>query len=178
MDEPLQLQISNVGSDSFIGRLGVGRIKSGTLNKGKPVGLSAGPGTPVKQVKPSEIFVFDGMGRESVDMAQAGDIVVFSGVPDFNIGDTLVDMADPRPLDPIAVEQPTMSITMGVNKCARQRPVGQPHDPRHPGTSCAQPKAHVDVMCACITGRRLLASRAQSCSRRATSATASTRSSR
>jgi len=51
-----------------------------------------------------------------VDEASAGDIVVFSGIPDFKIGDTLVDLNDPQPLDPIEVEQPTMSITMGVNK--------------------------------------------------------------
>ena len=63
VEEPLQLQISNVGSDSFIGRLGVGRIQKGVLEKGRPVGLSAGPGTPVKQVKTSEIFVFDAMGK-------------------------------------------------------------------------------------------------------------------
>ena len=116
IDEPLQLQISNVGSDSFIGRLGVGRIRSGRIEKNKPVGLCAGPGMPVKQVKTSEIFVFDAMGRTSVDVAEAGDIVVFAGIPEFNIGDTLVDQNDPKPLEPIEVEQPTMAITMGVNK--------------------------------------------------------------
>jgi GTP-binding protein len=116
LEDPLQLQISNVGSDPFIGRLGVGRIKSGVLQKGKPIGLCAGPGEPVKQVKISELFVYDAMGRTPADEASAGDIVVFSGIPDFNIGDTLVDPAEPRPLEPIAVEVPTMSITMGVNK--------------------------------------------------------------
>merc|ERR1719453_2297067 len=116
IDDPLQLQISNVGSDPFIGRLGVGRIKSGTVQKGKPIGLSAGPGEPVKQVKISELFVFDAMGRQSVEEAAAGDIVVFAGVTDFDIGNSLVDPSDPRPLDPLEVEKPTMSITMGVNK--------------------------------------------------------------
>jgi len=112
----LQLQISNIASDPFIGRLGIGRIKAGTLKKNSPIGLSAGPGTDVKKVKVSELFKFDAMGRLPVDDATAGDIVVFSGVPDFNIGDTLVDVDDPRPLEPIEVEQPTMSITFGVNK--------------------------------------------------------------
>ena len=116
VEDPLQLQISNVGSDAFIGRLGVGRIKSGTIVKGKPIGLSAGPGEPVKQVKVSELFVYDAMGRTPAEEASAGDIVVFAGIPEFNIGDTLVDPADPRPLEPIDVEVPTMSITMGVNK--------------------------------------------------------------
>jgi len=115
-DLPLQLQISNIGSDPFIGRLGIGRILSGTLKKAQPIGLSEGPGTKVKQVKVSELFGFDAAGRAPIDEASAGDIVVFSGIPDFNIGDTLVDIGDPMPLDPIEVEQPTMSITMGVNK--------------------------------------------------------------
>lgn len=116
VDQPLQLQISNVGADSFIGRLGVGRIRQGVLKKGTPIGLSAGPGSPVKPVKLSEIFTFDGLGKVSVPEASAGDIVVFSGINEFDIGDTLVDPDDPQPLEPIAVEKPTMSITIGVNK--------------------------------------------------------------
>ena len=64
----------------------------------------------------SDLFVFDMVGRTAVDQAQAGDIVVFAGVPDFNIGDTLVDLNDPMPLEPLEIEQPTMSVTMGVNR--------------------------------------------------------------
>merc|ERR1719181_426767 len=102
--------------DSFIGRLGIGRIKSGSIKKNTPVALSAGPGEPLKQVKVSELFNFDAMGRAPIEEAAAGEIVVFSGVQDFTIGDTLVDLDNPMPLEPIEVEQPTMSITMGVNK--------------------------------------------------------------
>jgi GTP-binding protein len=113
---PLQLQISNIGSDPFIGRLGIGRIKQGVVKKNAPVGISKGPGEAPKQVKVSELFAFDALGRKSIEEAEAGEIVVFSGLSEFDIGDTLVDMADPQPLDPIAVEEPTMSVTMGVNK--------------------------------------------------------------
>jgi len=116
IDGPLQLQISNIGMDSFIGRLGIGRIRSGTLKKNTPIALSQGPGTPARQVKVSELFNFDAMGRAPIDEASAGEIVVFSGVQDFTIGDTLIDPDDPMPLEPIEVEQPTMSITFGVNK--------------------------------------------------------------
>jgi len=115
-DKPLQLQISNIGSDPFIGRLGIGRIISGSLKKNSPIGISEGPGTKVRQVKISELFNFDAAGRAPIDEASAGEIVVFSGIPDFNIGDTLVDLDNPMPMEPIEVEQPTMSITMGVNK--------------------------------------------------------------
>jgi len=116
VDQPLQLQISNVGADSFIGRLGVGRIRQGVLKKGTSIGLSAGPGSPLKPVKLSEIFTYEGLGKVAVPEASAGDIVVFAGINEFDIGDTLVDMDDPQPLEPIAVEKPTMSITIGVNK--------------------------------------------------------------
>merc|ERR1719284_811417 len=87
---PLQLQISNIAADNFIGRLGIGRIRSGALARAGVVGLSAGPGTPVTQVKVGEIFNFEEMGRNAIEEAKAGEIVMFSGVSDFNIGDTLV----------------------------------------------------------------------------------------
>jgi len=116
VDAPLQLQISNIGMDSFIGRLGIGRIRSGTIKKNSPIALSSGPGQPIRTVKISELFNFDAMGRAPINEASAGEIVVFSGVADFTIGDTLVDPDDPLPLEPIEVEQPTMSITFGVNK--------------------------------------------------------------
>jgi GTP-binding protein len=96
--------------------LGIGRIKSGKISSYSSIGLCSGPGQPVKTVKVSELFVFNAMGRMAVDEASAGDIVVFSGVDDFDIGDTLVDPSNPRPLEPIDVEQPTMSISIGVNK--------------------------------------------------------------
>merc|ERR1711892_581088 len=72
--------------DSFIGRLGIGRIRSGTIRKNTPIALSQGPGTPVRTVKVSELFNFDAMGRAPIDEAKAGEIVVFSGVQDFTIG--------------------------------------------------------------------------------------------
>ena len=116
LEAPLQLQVANVASDPFVGRLGIGRLRSGTLRRGASVGLSAGPGEAVRNAKVSEVFLFDGMSRCAVDEATAGDIVAFAGISEFSIGDTLVDESDPMPLPPIAVEQPTMSITMGVNK--------------------------------------------------------------
>eukprot|EP00746_Dinoflagellata_sp_MGD_P101189 gnl/MRDRNA2_/MRDRNA2_41210_c0_seq1.p1 gnl/MRDRNA2_/MRDRNA2_41210_c0~~gnl/MRDRNA2_/MRDRNA2_41210_c0_seq1.p1 ORF type:complete len:760 (-),score=170.53 gnl/MRDRNA2_/MRDRNA2_41210_c0_seq1:159-2438(-) len=124
-DGPLQLQISSIASDPFIGRLGVGRIKSGTVKKNSVVGLSAGPGEPVQQVKVGELFDFDALGRKSITEAKAGEIVVFSGIQDFNIGDTVVALDDPRPLQPMDVEQPTMSITFAVNKSPFAGQVGK-----------------------------------------------------
>lgn len=122
---PLQLQISSVASDNFIGRLGIGRIKSGSVKKNSVVGLSAGPGEDVKQAKVGELFAFDAMGKIPIDEAKAGEIVVFSGIQDFDIGNTVVALDDPRPLPPLSVETPTMEITFGVNKSPFAGQVGK-----------------------------------------------------
>merc|ERR1719183_3467201 len=71
VEKPLQLQISNIGMDTFIGRLGIGRIRSGSIKKNAPIALSQGPGTPTRQVKVSELFNFDAMGRAPIDEASA-----------------------------------------------------------------------------------------------------------
>ena len=116
VEAPLQLQVSNIGSDPFIGRLGIGRIRSGVIRKNSAVAITAAPGEKVNPAKISELFTFDALGRTSVEEAGAGDIVVFSGLSDFNIGHTLVDPANPMPLEPIAIETPTMSVAISVNK--------------------------------------------------------------
>ena len=74
------------------------------------------PGEEVRNGKIGELFVFDNLGRQPVEEARAGEIVMFSGVGDVTIGDTLVDKADPRPLEPIAIEEPTVRMTFSVNK--------------------------------------------------------------
>jgi len=125
LDGSLQLQISNIANDNFIGRLGIGRIRSGVIRRAQQVGLSAGPGCKVESVKVTELFAFDAMGKTSVEEASAGDIVTFAGIENFNIGDTVVDLSEPRPLEPITVEQPTMSMTFGVNKSAVAGKVGK-----------------------------------------------------
>ena len=73
----------------------------------------------------TELFAFDAMGKTPVEEASAGDIVTFAGIENFNIGDTVVDLNEPRPLEPITVEQPTMSMTFGVNKSAVAGKVGK-----------------------------------------------------
>ena len=76
---PLQLQVSNIGADPFIGRLGIGRIKSGVVSKGMPVAIANGPGSPAVPVAIKELFAFDSLGRKPIEKAEAGEIVVFAG---------------------------------------------------------------------------------------------------
>jgi GTP-binding protein len=73
------------------------------------------PGSPPRTAKISELFIFDNLGRKQVDQVSAGDIVMFSGVDDIMIGETLMGRENPEPLEPIAVEEPTVRMTVSVN---------------------------------------------------------------
>lgn len=114
MEAPLQLQIVNVGYDDFKGRMGVGRIGSGTIRPGDKIILTH-PDKEDVPVKVNELFIFDKLGRTVVDEASAGDIIMFSGVSDFDIGDTLCSVGESNPLPPIAVEPPTVRMSFLVN---------------------------------------------------------------
>ena len=116
----LQCLVSNIDYDEFKGKMGIARITNGSVKAGQSVGL-ARPDTPKKTGKLSKLFVFDNLGRKEVQEASAGEIIMFAGLDNVEIGDTLVtnelggaNAADPLP--PIAVEQPTVRMTLGVNK--------------------------------------------------------------
>lgn len=113
--EPLQLQISALGYDDYIGRLGIGRITKGVIKAGSTVAVAKGDGQ-IEQKKINQVFVYRGLKRMAVDQAEAGDIVVISGIADISIGETICDPADPQPLEMIHIEAPTLSMYFMVNK--------------------------------------------------------------
>lgn len=113
--EPLQLQISALGYDDYIGRLGIGRITKGVIKAGSTVAIAKGDGQ-IEQKKINQVFVYRGLKRMAVDQAEAGDIVVISGIADISIGETICDPADPQPLEMIHIEEPTLSMYFMVNK--------------------------------------------------------------
>lgn len=113
--EPLQLQISALGYDDYIGRLGIGRITKGVIKAGTTVAVAKGDGQ-IEQKKINQVFVYRGLKRMAVDQAEAGDIVVISGIADISIGETICDPADPQPLEMIHIEEPTLSMYFMVNK--------------------------------------------------------------
>ena len=113
--EPLQLQISALGYDDYIGRLGIGRITKGVIKAGSTVAVAKGDGQ-IEQKKINQVFVYRGLKRMAVDQADAGDIVVISGIADISIGETICDPADPQPLEMIHIEEPTLSMYFMVNK--------------------------------------------------------------
>lgn len=113
-DESLQLQISSLDYDEYIGRLGIGRITRGTLKKGQSVALSRVDGSVV-QNRVIKVMVNEGLNRVEKDEAYAGDMVVFAGIPDISIGETLCDPQNVEPLELIHIEEPTLSMNFLVN---------------------------------------------------------------
>jgi GTP-binding protein len=113
-DAPAQLLVTTTTYDDYKGRIAVGRLQSGVLRKAQPVMRidHFGALTPARV---TQLFTFQGLAREEVEEARAGDIVAVAGVPDVGIGDTIADAADPRPLPPIRVEEPTLRMTFAVN---------------------------------------------------------------
>ncbi len=117
-DEPLQFQVSALDYSSYVGRLGIGRIRRGQLQAGQEVAILNGPlaeGEIPPKAKIGQVFAFAGMERVPVDMAQAGDIVLVTGVDDLTIGTTLSSVETPEPLPPISVDLPTLSMYFQVN---------------------------------------------------------------
>jgi GTP-binding protein len=113
-EAPAQLLVTTTSYDDYKGRIAVGRLQSGTLRRGQAVARIDHSGA-VTPAKVTNLFTFLGLGRSEVEEVAAGDIVAVSGVADAGIGDTIADAADPRPLPPIRVEEPTVRMTFGAN---------------------------------------------------------------
>jgi GTP-binding protein len=115
---PLQFQVSALDYSSYVGRLGIGRIRRGTIRAGAEVAVLHGPlgqGEIPAKAKVGQVFTFAGLERVPVDQAEAGDIVLVTGVDDLTIGTTLTDVDTPEALPPIAVDEPTLAMTFQVN---------------------------------------------------------------
>lgn len=118
--QALQALISNIDFDPFKGKMGIARITNGSVKAGQPIAL-VHPDKEKTTGRINELFVFDNLGKTEVKEASAGEIIMFSGVDGVVIGDTLVTNENnganaAEPLEPIAVEQPTVRMTIGVNK--------------------------------------------------------------
>ncbi|MHB8494166.1 MAG: translational GTPase TypA [Casimicrobiaceae bacterium] len=118
VDAPLQFQVSALDYSSYVGRLGIGRIRRGSLAAGQEVAVLDGPlaeGAMPVRARVGQIFMFEGLNRVPVERAAAGDIVLVTGVEDLTIGTTLAAVERPEALPPIAVDEPTLSMYFQVN---------------------------------------------------------------
>ena len=113
-DMPLQALVTNLDASPYVGRLALCRIRSGVLRKGKNVAWCRTDGT-IERAKLTEMYVTDALERVSADEAGPGEIVAIAGIPEITIGETLADPDDPRPLPVITIDEPSLSMTIGIN---------------------------------------------------------------
>ena len=113
-EAPLQFLVTNLDYSDYLGRIAVGKVVNGRLQKRQQVALLKN-GEVSGQAQLSQIFTYDGLNRIEQEMIEAGDIAAVAGVAEVFIGDTLGDLLDPRPLPTITVEQPTLSMVFSVN---------------------------------------------------------------
>ncbi len=113
-DAPLQAIVSNLDASPYVGRLAICRVRHGTLRKGAPVAWCRLDGT-IERAKVTELYVTDALDRVDAEEAGPGEIAAVAGIPEVTIGETLADPDDPRPLPAITVDEPSLSMTIGIN---------------------------------------------------------------
>ncbi len=111
---PAQAQVFTLDYDNYVGKIGIARIFNGTLRKGDNVMLAKADGEMTKG-RLTKLIGFHGLNRMEIDEAEAGDIIAFAGFETVDVGDSVVDPANPMPLDPMHIEEPTLSVVFSVN---------------------------------------------------------------
>ena len=113
IDGTMQMLVSNIDYDEYLGRIAVGRVERGTINNGTTVAVCKKDKT--EQGKIAKLFTYVGLKRTEVESVSAGDIVCLSGISDINIGDTICDVNNPEKIDFVDIDEPTVSMTFSVN---------------------------------------------------------------
>ena len=114
-DGPLQMQISSLDYSSYVGKIGIGRIKRGRIKPLQEVLIMNGPDSEAKRAKVNQVLKFQGLERKLVDEAEAGDIVLINGIEEIGIGTTLTDVNHPDALPLLHVDEPTLTMNFHVN---------------------------------------------------------------
>jgi GTP-binding protein len=113
-EAPLQALVTNLDASPYVGRLAICRVWNGNIRKGQQVAWCRADGT-IQKAQVAELYVTDALNRVDAPEAGPGEIIAVAGIPEVTIGETLADLDDPRPLPVITVDEPAMSITIGVN---------------------------------------------------------------
>ena len=111
---PLQAHVTNLDASPYVGRIAICRVRQGQIRRGETVAWCRAGGT-IELVKVAELYVTEALDRVPVDEASAGEIISVAGIPEITIGETLADPDDPRPLPVITVDEPSLSVTVGIN---------------------------------------------------------------
>jgi GTP-binding protein len=113
-EHPLQAHVTNLDASPYVGRLAICRVRNGTIRRGETVAWCRADGS-VERVRISELYVTESLERVEAAEAAAGEIISVAGIPEITIGETLADAEDPRPLPVITVDEPSLSVTIGIN---------------------------------------------------------------
>ncbi|MBV5278883.1 MAG: translational GTPase TypA [Campylobacteraceae bacterium] len=113
-DNPLQLQVFTLDYDNYVGKIGIARIFNGRIKKNETVMLAKADGEQLRG-RVSKLIGFHGLERIDINEAESGDIVAIAGFETLDVGDSIVDPSNPMPLDPLHIEEPTLSVVFGVN---------------------------------------------------------------
>src|SRR5690242_19577532 len=111
---PLQALVTNLDASPYVGRLAICRVRHGTIRRGETVAWCRADGS-FERVRASELYVTEALERVEADEAGPGEIISVAGIPEITIGETLADPDDPRPLPVITVDEPSLSVTVGIN---------------------------------------------------------------
>ena len=111
---PVQMQVTSIDYNDYVGRIGVGRVYRGTLNTKQPLMRIRRDGSQ-SQTRIKQLFTFQGLTRAEVDEVPCGDLCAIVGIPDIDIGDTIANFEQPEALPPISIDEPTLSMTFSVN---------------------------------------------------------------
>ena len=112
---PLQLLVSNIDSDPYIGRIAIGRIERGSIKQNQPVVVCTYDDNTTKNARIVKLLRFQGLGRQEVQEASVGEIVCVAGIPEINIGDTICAQDCPDPMPFVDIDEPTIAMTFSVN---------------------------------------------------------------
>ena len=112
---PLQLLVSNIDSDPYIGRIAIGRIERGSIKQNQPVVVCPYDDNTTKNARIVKLLRFQGLGRQEIQEASVGEIVCVAGIPEINIGDTICAQDCPEPLPFVDIDEPTIAMTFSVN---------------------------------------------------------------
>ena len=114
MEGPMQMLVSNIDYDDYIGRISIGRVERGAIDLNMPVAICKNE-DKIINARVAKLYLYEGLKRVEVEHAEAGDIVALSGVADINIGDTICDYNNPEKIPFVDIDEPTVSMTFSVN---------------------------------------------------------------
>jgi GTP-binding protein len=113
-DHPLQAHVTNLDASPYVGRIAICRLRHGTIRRGETIAWCKADGE-IDQVKVTELYVTEALERVEASEARAGEIISVAGIPEITIGETLADADHPEPLPVITVDEPSLSVTIGIN---------------------------------------------------------------